>query len=288
MMENVRIVVDSTFNLDLEIIQKYKITVIPLNVIIDGKTYQDKIDISLQEVMDAVEAGKKVSTSQPAPTLYHEAFERLKQEGATDIISMSISSTLSGTFQSVNIAAMDTEGVNLHLIDTLTTSVGAEALALYALELLEEGKPAKDITEAVMQLRHQGGILMNFEDLKVLVKSGRMSRIKATIGNLLRVKPIIQCFDGVVEVIAKKRTETAVLEYIEEHIFRFLETELQKANKKIKILIGHVMPGERIERIVSYFRDKFQNIIIPESKEITPVIAINLGYSGFGVAWYYA
>lgn len=287
-MEKIRIVVDSTFNLDQEVIEKYDITVIPLNVIIDGKSYQDKIDISLSEVMQAVEDGKKVSTSQPAPTLYKDAFDKLVSEGATDIISLSISSTLSGTFQSVNIAAMDFTGAKLHMVDTLTTSVGAEAMALYAIELMEEGKTAQEIVDSLMVIRHQGGILMNFEDLNVLVKSGRMSRAKALIGNLLRVKPIIQCFDGVVEVIAKKRTESAVLEYIEEHILEFLKEEIKKANKKIKVLIGHVRTGERMNRIMSFFKEKLDFIEIPESKEITPVIAINLGYSGFGIAWYYA
>lgn len=282
-MKKIRIVVDSTFNLEPEFVKDNEITIVPLNVIIDNSSYQDKVNIDLQGVMSALDEGKKVTTSQPSPNLFHEAFLNLRDEGATDIICLTISSTLSGTFQAANIGSHDIEGVNIHIIDSLTTSIGGEVLTQIMINDLNEGKDVLEVVEKIKQVRHQGAILMNFNDLKHLVKSGRMSRLKATIGNLLRVKPIIECLDGNVDVIEKKRTEKSVFEFIINRI----KNDFSKVKSKAYIYVGHVKESETIARITQMLQETFTNIKVVFGREISPVVAINLGYSGFGVAFYY-
>lgn len=282
-MKKIRIVVDSTFNLEPEFVKDNEITIVPLNVIIDNSSYQDKVNIDLQGVMGALDEGKKVTTSQPSPNLFHEAFLNLRDEGATDIICLTISSTLSGTFQAANIGSHDIEGVNIHIIDSLTTSIGGEILTQIMINDLNEGKDVLEVVEKIKQVRHQGAILMNFNDLKHLVKSGRMSRLKATIGNLLRVKPIIECLDGNVDVIEKKRTEKSVFEFIINRI----KNDFSKVKSKAYIYVGHVKESETIARITQMLQETFTNIKVVFGREISPVVAINLGYSGFGVAFYY-
>lgn len=282
-MKKVRIVVDSTFNLEPEFARKNDITVVPLNIIIDNISYQDKVNMDLHGVMSALDEGKKVSTSQPSPSLFHEAFLKLKNQGATDIICLTISSTLSGTFQAANIGSHDISGVNIYIIDSLTTSIGGEILTQILVNDINEGKDVLEIVERIKQVRHQGAILMNFNDLKHLVKSGRMSRLKATIGNLLRVKPIIECLDGKVDVIEKKRTEKSVFEYIINRI----KTDFTKIKDKAYIYVGHVRESETVTRITQLLQETFTNIKVVFGREISPVVAINLGYSGYGVAFYY-
>ena len=126
---NLKIVADSTFNLDNKFIEENNITVVPLNVIINGESFRDDIDVSIADVTNALQSGKKVSSSQPSPIKYVEVFESLKKEGATDILCLTISSTLSGTYQSAKIAEREVEGVNIYVVDTLSTSVGAEIIA---------------------------------------------------------------------------------------------------------------------------------------------------------------
>lgn len=278
-----KVIVDSTFNLEPDFIVENDIDVIPLNVIIDGTTYQDGIDIQFDEVMKAFDEGSKVSTSQPSPGLFIEYFEKAKTEGATDVLCMTISSTLSGTYQSAFLAKQEVEGINIHLVDTLSTAIGAEILALIAIKHLKENMAIADIVAKIDQIKHQSGIFMNMENLTSLRKSGRISRIKATIGNLLRVKPVIEFFNGKVEINSKFRTDAHVAEWITNRI----KQAFDGVTSKLHIFVAYVRDPERIEKVLDLLKATFPKLNIKVRNGITPVIAVNLGYGGFGVAWSY-
>ena len=138
-MKNIRIIADSTFGLTEQEIKKRNITIIPLNVIIDGVSYKDEVEIYIDEVLENVKNGVKVGSSQPAPELFEEAFLRLKEEGATDILCFTLSSTLSGTYQAANIGKMEIDNVNIHVIDTLSASIGSLLIYDLAMEDLDSG-----------------------------------------------------------------------------------------------------------------------------------------------------
>ena len=276
-----RIIVDSTFNLEEEFINQNNIVVIPLNVIIDGQSYQDGVEISFDQVMEAADSGKSVTTSQPSPLLFQEYFERVRDEGATDIVCLTISSTLSGTFQAANIAKNEVTGVNIHLIDTLTTAIGAEILTNILVNDLNEDVQLNEVIDKINTIKHNGGILLNMVNLNALKKSGRIHRIKATIGNLLRVKPIIEFFHGKVSIKSKFRTEKQVAEWIIEKMKALLEG----ITAKIHIYIAYIDSIDRIKLVLQMLKEAFPNIPIKVRDGITPVIATNLGYGGIGIAW---
>ena len=276
-----RIIVDSTFNLEEEFINQNNIVVIPLNVIIDGQSYQDGVEISFDQVMEAADSGKSVTTSQPSPLLFQEYFERVRDEGATDIVCLTISSTLSGTFQAANIAKNEVTGVNIHLIDTLTTAIGAEILTNILVNDLNEDVQLNEVIDKINTIKHNGGILLNMVNLNALKKSGRIHRIKATIGNLLRVKPIIEFFHGKVSINSKFRTEKQVAEWIIEKMKALLEG----ITAKIHIYIAYIDSIDRIKLVLQMLKEAFPNIPIKVRDGITPVIATNLGYGGIGIAW---
>ena len=278
---NIRILVDSTFNLEKDFVLENNISVIPLNVIIDGKSYRDGVDISFIEVLDAVEKGSKVSTSQPSPNVFLEFFENLKNEGATDIVCLTISSTLSGTYQAANIAKQDIEGVNIHIIDTLSTAIGAETITEIFVRYLNEGDSLDTAIEKITEVTHNSGILMSMDNLNSLQKSGRITRIKPTIGNLLRVKPIIEFFNGDVNINSKMRTEKQVAEGIVDKMKDFFEG----VDTKIHISVAYVHFKDRITQVLKRIQEEFPNVKVKVRDGITPVIAINLGYGGFGVSF---
>lgn len=279
----IKILVDSTFYLEEAFIAKHGIEVIPLNVIIDDVTYQDGVDISFTQVLDEAEKGKRVTTSQPSPTLFQEYFERMRDEGATDIICLTLSSTLSGTYQAASIAKQEVTGVNIHVVDTLSTSIGSEILTSILVENLNEGQRIEEVMAKIDKIKNQSGILMNMENLNALKRSGRINKIKATIGNLLRVKPIIEYFQGKVNINAKYRTEKQVAEGIVEK----MKNILSGIKSRIHIYIAYVNSKERIKAVYEKIKQTFPNTIIKIRDGITPVVAINLGYGGFGVAWCY-
>ncbi|MFA7367502.1 MAG: DegV family protein [Bacilli bacterium] len=280
---SVRIIVDSTFNLEKKFIEENNILVIPLNVIIDGQSFRDGIDVSFMEVLDKADQGSTVSTSQPSPMLFEEYFNKLKNEGATDIICMTLSSTLSGTFQAANIGKEEVTGVNIHLIDTLSTAIGAETFAHILVRDLKEGMSVTDTVNKIEKIKHNGGILMSMDNLTALRKSGRINRIKATIGNLLRVKPVIEFLNGKVNINSKARTEKAVAEIIVEK----MKELLAGVKGKIHISIAYVQFIEKITHVLRRVEDEFPNVLIKVRDGITPVIAVNLGYGGFGISWCY-
>lgn len=280
---NLKIIVDSTFYLENEVVSKYNIDVIPLNVIIDGVCYKDGVDIGFNEVMEKFENGADVSTSQPSPKLFIDSFRKAKEEGYTDILCMTISSTLSGTIQAATIASQEVEGIAIHVYDTLSTSLGSEMLAHIAIEQREAGKSTEEIIEVLDKYRANGGILMSMENLTSLKKSGRISRIKATIGNLLRVKPVIEYFQGKVTINSKCRTESQVAEWIVEKMKSIFET----VHTKIHLFVAYVQSMDRLTKVLNKIKESFPNLDVVVRDGITPVVAVNLGYGGLGVAWCY-
>ena len=278
---NLKIVVDSTFNMDDRFIEENEITVVPLNVIINGDSFRDDIDVSIDDVMNALQSGKKVSSSQPSPATYVEVFENLKAQGATDILCLTISSTLSGTYQSAMIASQEVEGI--HVVDTLSTSVGAEIITELVVEKVKVNYSIEQLLDYIEEIKKNSGILMNFENLNTLKLSGRITKIKAAIGNLIKVKPIIEYINGKVLILNKLRTEKNVVSYIVERI----KSEISSTTKKVLIYISHANAIERVERVAEALKMGIDNAVIKISRQISPVIAINLGYGGIGVAWCY-
>lgn len=279
----VKLLVDSTFNLSKDYIEENNIEVIPLNVIINGETYLDQVDITLDEVMEAVHQGKKVSTSQPSPFLFNEYYQRIKSEGYTDIICMTISSTLSGTYQAANIGKEGITDINIHIIDSLSASIGAEMLARIVVDELNKQTRIEEIIMKIEKIKENACIILSMENLTALKKSGRISRIKATIGNLLRVKPVAEYINGEVSINSKFRTDSQVIDWI----VRKMKAALTNITSKIHIFLAHIRAEERIKKLKDAIINAFPNININIGEGITPVIAINVGYGGIGVSYCY-
>lgn len=277
-----KIMCDSTALLKEEFIQENNIDIIALNVIVDGKSFKDGKDITLEEVMDKFYAGSKVSSSQPSPIEFQDAFNKAKEEGYTDILCFTISSTLSGTYNSAKLASEEVQGINIHIVDTLTASIGAELIIHHAVEYLKNNNLEATLAY-IERLKSNSTILLNMENLTALKKSGRITRIKAAIGNLIRVKPILEYVGGKLSVISKFRTENAVYSYVVERI----ADEILKTKSKISVYLGYIDGPEKLTKLKEIIEEKFKNIKVYISGSITPVIAVNIGYGGYGVAWCY-
>lgn len=284
-MKNIKIIADSTIGLTEQEIKKRDITIIPLNVIIDGVSYKDEVEIFIDEVLEQVNKGVKVGSSQPAPELFEEAFLQLKEEGATDILCFTLSSTLSGTYQSAIIGKMDIEDVNIHIIDTLSGSIGSLLMYDLAMEDLDNGMEIADMIKHIEVLKKRSTVILNMENLNALKISGRISRIRAAIGNLIKVKPILEYKQGILEVTSKYRTESAVHNAIVEKILE--DYALMKS--RMIIYIGHVYNREgskKLQKLIEGTKE-LKDVTIKFFEKMTAVIAINIGFGGIGISWVY-
>lgn len=284
-MKNIRIIADSTFGLTEQEIKKRNITIIPLNVIIDGVSYKDEVEIYIDEVLENVKNGVKVGSSQPAPELFEEAFLRLKEEGATDILCFTLSSTLSGTYQAANIGKMEIDNVNIHVIDTLSASIGSLLIYDLAMEDLDSGMGIAEMKKHVELLTRNSTVVLNMENLNALKISGRISRIRAAIGNLIKVKPMLEYKEGILEVTNKYRTESAVHAAIVEKIIE----DSKKKTKRMIIYLGHVYNREGIKKLQKLIEGakELKDVTIKFFDKMTAVIAINIGFGGIGLSWVY-
>lgn len=217
------IVVDSGCDIPQDIVEKYGIKVIPLRIIINGKEYEEG-EISERDLFTHIDDNTK--TSLPSPNRILEAFEKLLKEGKDEIITFNISSALSGTFNLFRMVSEDfvkkNVGVKIANIDTLNISIGSGLVVIRALEYIEDGKGFDEIIELVKEDIKKSKVFFAIPTLKYLVKGGRIGKVSAAIGEVLKVKPIISVDrDGVYYTVCKVRGIKKAYEKVFEEFLRF-------------------------------------------------------------------
>ena len=198
----VRIIVDSTADMPESIRQR--LTVVPLSILFGEEQYIDGVTINHRRFYEMlVENDTLPTTSQPSPDAFARLFESVKQAGDTAVV-LTVSSKLSGTYQSAMIAAQDYQGI-IHVVDTRTVAIAAGILAERALQLADEGLPAEEIARKITQEREQVRLVALLDTLEYLKRGGRISKTVAFAGGLLNIKPVICIRDGAVEMLGKAR-----------------------------------------------------------------------------------
>lgn len=198
----VKIIVDSTADMRPEIAAK--VGIVPLSVHFGDKDYISGVTITPQQFYEMlVESDTLPTTSQPAPYLFEEAYEKAVSEGY-EVICLTCSSKLSGTHQSANIAAEEFEG-KVHVLDSETIAIGLGLLAEYAVTLADQGLGAEEILRKLTEKRGKIKILALVDTLEYLKKGGRVSSAVALAGGLLNIKPVISVNGGEIKLVGKAR-----------------------------------------------------------------------------------
>lgn len=198
----VRIIVDSTADIKKEI--KDKFLVVPLSVNFGEESYEDGVEIDADTFYKKLIGGKIMpTTSQPTPDKFAEMYADVVNAGDEAVV-LTISSKLSGTFQSANIAAEDFEG-KIFVVDTKAVTICAGVIAEYALQLAESGKTAAEIKEIIDEEKDNVVLYAVLDTLEYLKRGGRISKTAALAGGLLNVKPVIDVSDGEVHSVTKGR-----------------------------------------------------------------------------------
>lgn len=212
----IKIITDSTADIDLEYAKELNIDIIPLKVIIDGKEYKDRVDLQPDQFYKLLaESSVLPTTSQPSPQEFLNFYEEAQKNGDS-VIVMTLPSTISGTYQSANIAKDLAEYDDIYVIDSFNTTQALRLLVLKAIALREQGEDAKEIVQALEDYKHRIRIIAFVDTLEYLYKGGRLSKTAATAGTLLKFKPIIGLKEGNLEMFAKARgTQKATAKIID-------------------------------------------------------------------------
>ena len=199
---SVKIIVDSTADLIPEV--EERVTVVPLTIHFGQREYVDGITINSREFYEMlVESDELPTTSQATPFVFEEAFAEAVKDGS-EVVCITCTSKLSGTYQSAVIAAEEFGG-NVHVVDSKTIALGSSILTQYALELVDRGLSAEEIVWKLMQKREKIRLIAMLDTLEYLKKGGRISKTVAFAGGLLNIKPVVCIEDGEIRILGKAR-----------------------------------------------------------------------------------
>ena len=199
---SVRIIVDSTADIVPEL--KAQMKVVPLTIIFGAEEFIDGVTITHKDFYEKLIEGDDLpSTSQATPAAFAEVFEEVAAAGDTAVV-LTVSSKLSGTYQSAMIAAEDYQD-SIFVVDTMSVAIGSGILAELALKLAKEGMDAKAIAEIMEKERENVRLIAMLDTLEYLMRGGRISRTAAIAGGLLNIKPVVAIRNGVIETLGKAR-----------------------------------------------------------------------------------
>lgn len=272
------IVTDSSCDLSDEQLSRYGIRMISLRIVCQNAEYRDRIDIQEDELYELL-TRELPKTSLPLPEDVTSLYESLAQEGVTDVIHMSISSGLSGTFNMVRMITQDFEGrMRVHMVDSRTLSMGLGMMVLAAARALEEGATPEGAIERAQAVRRNQLGMFVIRTLEFLRKGGRIGKVEGVVGSLLQIKPIIYVNDeGIYATLAKARGYKSAVDTMVSEVKRFLggaKAELSVVNGKAR---------EEAEKLMERLRSELDVTGETYIMSVSPVLAIHTGPGLLGI-----
>lgn len=272
------IVTDTACNITPEAAEKMGIFVLPLEIIFGEKTYKEGFELSTEDFYEKMEATEELpTTSQPNIAEAYELYEKLSHE-YDEILSIHMSSELSGTFQAMSAISEEFEETKITLYDTKLVTVPARELVIHAKHLADAGKSVEEIVEGMDELTKNMSTFFMATSLKNLVEGGRISSVAGAIVKFIKIKPVISITSEDIKMLNTVRSSKRALEKLEEHILEYIEG----LDYPFKLVIGQGGHMEGAEEIRHQLLKKFPNQEI-EIQPITAVIGVHTGSGTVGV-----
>jgi DegV family protein with EDD domain len=271
----VAVVTDSTADISPELVAQRKIAVVPLTVNLEGRSYLDGVDISPPEFYARLAAGNGMATtSQPAPGQFAEVYERLLANH-DEVVSLHISSRLSGTFDAATQGAELVGGDRVRVVDTGQVSMPLALLVLAASDMAAAGESAHGLLDRLKPIQDAMRVYFMVGTLEYLRRGGRIGRASALLGSVLQVRPVLTIADGEVTPLERVRTQDRAISRV---------IELAKmSGGRICALIGHAAAEEPAQRIAEALDPVSETLILAQ---LGPVVGAHAGPGTVGVGCY--
>ena len=274
-MSKIHVITDSGSDLPQEILTEYNIHVVPLTVQFGDEIYRDGVEISVEEFYRRLEAASEIpSTCQPSPADFVRVYEEVAEPGDT-IISIHLSSKMSGTYQSAVLASsmIDPE-IEVRVVDSRSASLGIGVTALVAAKAVLAGEDVDGVLAAVQRVIDDMQVYFMVDTLEYLQKNGRIGMASAFVGTLLNIKPILTLQDGMVAPFEKIRGRGKAINRIKEMMDRYKK---QHPDRKLMAAISHANALHDAQRLADYLEE--QHLL--DSKimigSIGPTIGVHTG-----------
>lgn len=277
MSDAIALVTDSTVDLPEERRHELGITMVPLQLDFEGQTYNDWVDLDPAEFYARYRKSDSLATtSQPAPQAFKEVYSRLLDEGR-EIISIHLSSGISGTHQSAALASQELGSERIHLVDSRQGSIGATLIAWRAANAIAKGMGAKEVLEQIDDAIDRTMLFFCVEDLSYLHKGGRIGLASQLVGSMINIKPILNFKNGIIAPWAKVRGDRQA----DRKIFAAMEAHVKGP---IDIAWVHAANSARVETLVNKVRERFE-IRTEFGGWLGAVIGSHVGPGAWGIAF---
>ncbi|PAD22757.1 DegV family protein [Terribacillus saccharophilus] len=277
---NIAVMTDSTAYLTPEQREAFDIHMIPLQVVFEDATYEEEVDITASEFYEKVKQQKTLpKTSQPVVGKVIEKLEELSQSYDA-VISVHLSSGISGTYQSMVAADDMVEGIDVHAYDSELSCMAQGYYALEAARMVKQGASVEEILKRLDEMKETMIAYFIVDDLSNLQRGGRLNGAQAIIGSLLQVKPVLHFEDKRIVPFEKIRTKKKAISRI-----KALLAEQAADGAKMKACLLHGNRPEEAEILRQELAAEHPNVEV-EVSYFGPVIATHLGEGAIGLVWY--
>jgi len=275
MSRPVALVTDSVASLPRETVVERGITVVPLQVIVGDTSYDEGADgpATPQRIAEALRARTRVRTSRPAPSAFAEAYRKAAAAGAEAVLSIHLSSELSGTYGSA-LAAAGEAPVPVHVVDTRQVGMGVGFAVLTAADVLDGGGSAAQAAEAAGARAGATTSLFYVDTLEYLHRGGRIGAGAALLGSALAVKPLLKVADGRVDILEKVRTSGRALTRLADLAVAAAGTD------EVDLAVAHLANPDQAALLAEGLRDRLGAQVAGGqilSVEVGPVIGAHAG-----------
>ncbi|NPV86125.1 MAG: DegV family protein [Anaerolineae bacterium] len=283
-MSKIAVVTDSTADIPEEIAAGKPIFKIPLQIVWDGVTFQDGVDINPVEFYARLRSGKTLpTTSQPSPEKFKALYSQLLEKGY-EILSVHISSRLSGTINAALQAKGMLAGAPIEVVDSLTSSIALGMQVLTAAEAALRGDSLLACKTLVEQARERAGIFFVLETLEYLRRGGRIGGAAAFLGALLNIHPILETRNGIIDAVDRTRSLRKGLN----RVIDLLEKRVEQA-RSINLAVVHANTPVEAQAFLDQAVQRLRRFNIQSSfcTYVSPVLATHTGPAGLGLAFLY-
>lgn len=271
------VVTDSTAYLPEGFADRHAVHVVPLFVHIDDSEGRDGIDIGPAELAAALKEHRVVTTSRPSPAEFAAEYRRLLDEGADGVLSIHLSSELSGTWESARLAAEEVDPDRIRVVDSRTTAMGLGFAALRAAAVAADGGNGAEVEAAAVDAAARTKSFMFVETLDYLRRGGRIGAAAALLGTALAVKPILHVHDGQIVPLEKVRTTSRALA-------RLVDLAAEAAgDRPVRLAVHHLAVPDRAAELATRLDERIVQSSGCVVSELGAVIGAHTGPGVLGV-----
>lgn len=273
----VSVVTDSTAHLPEGMAERHGVRVVPLHVLVDGVAATDGVEIGPGELVEALRRRSIVTTSRPTPAEFAAAFRAALADGADAVVSLHLSSALSGTWESAVLAAEEVGTDRVRVVDSRSTAMGLGFCALHAAQAAAGGADAAGVERAGAGAVADSEMFFMVQTLEYLRRGGRIGTAAAALGTALAVKPVLRMVDGMITPMEKVRTTQRALS-------RLVELAGDAAaDGDVELAVHHLGAPQRAAELATRLGDRIPQARWCAVSEVGAVIGAHTGPGVLGV-----